>query len=80
MLQMCSSSPLKESLHLVKLWQKIQFAHVQERYLELAATLVNNSVSHGLYSLSRTTPGNFSFRELQIHVAQRNRVHRHCWY
>lgn len=49
MLQMCSSSPLEESLHLVKLWQKFQFAHVQERYLELAAAFVNNSASHGLY-------------------------------
>lgn len=72
MLQMCSSSPLEESLHLVKLWQKFQFAHVQERYLELAAAFVNNSASHGLYSLNRTTPENFSFQELQITVAQRN--------
>lgn len=55
MLQMGFSSPLEESLHLVKLWQKFQFAHVQERYLELAAAFVNNSVSQGLYSLNRTT-------------------------
>lgn len=80
MLQMGFSSPLEESLHLVKLGQKFQFAHVQERYLELTALFVNNSFSYGLYSLNRTTPKNFSFQELQITVAQRNWVHRYCWY
>lgn len=50
----------------------MQFAHVQERYLELAATFASSSVSSGLYNLNRTATGHFSFQKVQITVAQRN--------